>query len=59
MAVPNNLPITETLGIFVGITGFDWLTEGKAEPLEAIISAILAGLVIFTARCIARQRRKN
>ena len=40
MAFADNLPITESLGVFVGVTGLDWLTEGRAEPLNAALVAL-------------------
>ena len=59
MAFSDNLPISEALGVFVGITGFDWLTEGQAEPLDAAIAAIAAGAVIALARQVLKKSRKR
>lgn len=59
MAFADNLPISEALGVFVGITGFDWLTEGQAEPLDAAIAAIAAGAVIAIARLALKKYRKR
>ncbi len=59
MAFADNLPISEALGVFVGITGFDWLTEGQAEPLDAAIAAIAAGAVIAVARQVMKRLRKR
>lgn len=50
MAFADNLPISESLGVFVGVAGFEWLTEGQAEPLKAALAAIAAGVVIAVAR---------
>ena len=50
MAFADNLPISESLGVFVGVTGFDWLTEGQAEPLKAVIAAIAAGAIVAVSR---------
>ncbi len=59
MAFADNLPISESLGVFVGVTGFDWLTEGQAEPLKAALAAITAGAIIAVARQIFRKRRQR
>ena len=40
MAFVDNLPVSESLGVFVGIAGYDWLAEGQAEPLKAAIAAV-------------------
>ncbi|WP_412480910.1 hypothetical protein [Azonexus sp. IMCC34839] len=57
MAFADNLPISESIGVFVGISGFDWLTEGRAEPLSAAVAAIGAGTVIYLARYWLRKRK--
>jgi hypothetical protein len=59
MAFADNLPISESLGVFVGVTGFDWLTEGQAEPLKAAIAAIAAGAIIAVARQVLNKRGKR
>jgi hypothetical protein len=59
MAFADNLPISESLGVFIGITGFDWLSEGQAEPLKAAVTAIAAGAVIAVARHWLNKRRKR
>lgn len=59
MAFSDNLPISESLGVFVGITGFDWLAEGQAEPLKAAIAAIAAGGIIAIARYLLKGRGKR
>ena len=41
----------------VGVAGFDWLTEGQAEPLKALLSALVAGGVILAARRLVRKGR--
>ena len=55
----DNLPISESLGVFVGITGFDWLSEGHAEPVKAAIAAVAAGGIIAIARQLLKQHRKR
>jgi len=59
MAFADNLPISESLGVFVGVAGFDWLTDGQAEPLNAALAAIAAGAAIIAARRWLKRRRKD
>lgn len=59
MAFADNLPINESFGVFVGVSGYDWLTEGQAEPLKAISVALAAGAVLVIARYWLRRRRKD
>ena len=59
MAFSDNLPINESLGVFVGMAGMDWLVDGQAEPMKALFAALAAGVVIFVARYWLRKRRKN
>ena len=30
MAFADNLPVSESFGVFVGVAGFDWLADGQA-----------------------------
>lgn len=57
MALSDHLPVSETLGVFVGITGFDWLSEGRADPVKAAIAAVAAGAIIAIARQMLKKRR--
>ena len=59
MAFADNLPINESLGVFVGVAGMDWLVDGQAEPVRALLAAIAAGSVILVVRHWRRKRRKN
>lgn len=59
MAFADNLPISESFGVFVGVAGFDWLADGHAEPIKAIAAAIIAGVVIVAGRRWQKRRRKN
>ena len=59
MAFSDNLPISESLGVFIGITGFDWLSEGQAEPVKAAITAIAAGAIIAFARQWSKKRNRH
>jgi hypothetical protein len=59
MAFADNLPINESLGVFVGVAGMDWLVDGQAELLRAMLAAIIAGGVIFVVRLWRGKRRTN
>ncbi|PKO90926.1 MAG: hypothetical protein CVU16_08815 [Betaproteobacteria bacterium HGW-Betaproteobacteria-10] len=59
MAFADNLPLSESFGVFVGVAGFDWLTDGQAEPLKAALAAVAAGAVIVAARHWRKKHRKN
>jgi hypothetical protein len=59
MAFADNLPISESFGVFVGVAGFDWLTDGQAEPLKAAAAAIATGVIILAARRWQKNRRKD
>ena len=57
MALMDKLPLSESLGVFIGITGFDWLTEGRAEPLKAGAASIVVGLLIELGRHWMKRKR--
>ncbi len=57
MAFGDGLPITESVGVFVGIAGIDWLADGYAEPLKAAVIAISAGFIILIVRKLSRSRK--
>lgn len=59
MAFTDNLPINESLGVFVGVAGFDWLADGHAEPLKALAVALAAGAIIVVARRLMKKRSKD
>jgi hypothetical protein len=59
MAFADNLPLSETLGVFVGVAGLDWLTDGHAEPVNAALIALAAGAVLLAARRWLKTRRKQ
>lgn len=59
MAFADNLPISESLGVFVGVAGIDWLTDGQAEPLNAALAAIATGAVILAARRWLKRHAKD
>lgn len=57
MQAPAQLPISESLAVFLGVTGCEWLIEGSAEPVNALAMALAAGVTIHVVRC--RRRRKD
>lgn len=59
MAAGHELPISETIGIFLGVTGVDWLADGYAEPLKAVGFALAAGAAIFVAREWMKKRHRK
>lgn len=59
MSFADNLPISESFGVFVGVAGFDWLADGQAEPIKAAVAAIAAGAVILATRRWLHSRRKD
>jgi hypothetical protein len=59
MSFGQHLPVSETLGVFVGVTGFDWLTEGQAEPIKALVASVIAGALLITARYFCKRRRHS
>lgn len=59
MAFADNLPINESLGVFVGVAGIDWLADGQAEPLKAVAVAMIVGAVILIARRWLKHRTKD
>ncbi|MBS1188415.1 MAG: hypothetical protein H6R10_207 [Rhodocyclaceae bacterium] len=59
MAAGHDFPISETIGIFLGVTGVDWLADGYAEPLKAVALALAAGTAIFLGREWMKKRRRK
>lgn len=59
MAFADNLPINESLGVFVGVAGLDWLADGQAEPVKALVAAVAAGAAILAVRHWLKHRRKD
>ena len=39
--------------------GLDWLADGQAEPLNAVLAAVAAGAAIVAARHWLKRRRKD
>lgn len=59
MSLSDHLPISESLGVFVGVAGIDWLVDGHAEPLKAAIVAIASGAAIAVTRHWLKKRHKD
>lgn len=59
MAFADNLPISESLGVFVGVAGMDWLADGHAEPMKAVLAAVATGIVIVAARLWLKRRKRD
>lgn len=59
MAFADNLPVNEALGVFVGVAGMDWLADGQAEPLKALLAAVVSGAAIVAVRQWRKRRRKD
>ena len=58
MAFADNFPLSESVGVFVGVAGFDWLADGNAEILRALAAGILAGIILFAVRRWSQRRRR-
>ena len=58
MAFVDHFPFAESVGVFVGVAGFEWLTEGQAELLNATVAAAISAGVISAVRRL-RQHRPN
>jgi hypothetical protein len=59
MAFADNLPLSESVGVFLGVSGLDWLADGHAEPVFAAIAAVVAGAAIVIARRFLRSRDRH
>jgi len=59
MAFADNFPVSESIGVFVGVAGFDWLADGQAEPIKAVVAAVAAGAVLMAARHWLKHHRKD
>ncbi len=59
MAFADNLPISESHGVFGGVEGIAWLVDGQAEPIRAVLAAVAVGGAIFVTRRWLKHRRKG
>ena len=55
----DDFPVSEAAGVFVGVAGFDWLAEGRASPLKALLCALAVACFIFLVRTWIDLRRKR
>jgi hypothetical protein len=55
----DRLPVNESLGVFLGVAGFDWLADGQADPVDALLAAIVAGGIIFAVRQMRDKQRTD
>jgi hypothetical protein len=46
----KNLPSSETLAVFLGVSGFDWLINGKADLIVSLAIALTVGVAIYFFR---------
>ena len=57
MALMDHVPVHETLGVFVGLSGYDWLSEGRTDALHAAMVSLAAGAIISVVRYQRRKRQ--
>lgn len=54
---PSGLPLSESLGVFLGVLGLQWLIDGQADILLALGLALATAVLILILRRL--QRRKE
>ena len=59
MAFVDHFPLAESLGVFVGVSGFEWLAEGQAELMNALLAAAVGGGIISAARRLKQRRNRK
>lgn len=59
MALPDDLPISESLAVFFGVAGFQWLSSGRAGLLDALLPALLFGASVFAIRRWRERKRRE
>lgn len=59
MSLGDALPISESIGVFVGVSGIDWLADGQADAGKAALIAAGAGALIFIIRLWLQRRRAD
>jgi lipopolysaccharide export LptBFGC system permease protein LptF len=57
LAVSGDLPFHESLAVFLGVTGTQWLIEGDADPFIALLLALAVGVAIGLARYLRSIHR--
>jgi predicted transporter len=59
MALPDDLPISESLAVFFGVAGFQWLSAGRAELIDSLLPALIVGATLFIARRWRDRKRRE
>lgn len=59
MSFGDGLPVSESIGVFVGVSSIDWLTDGRAEPIKAAAAAIAVGAVLYLIRTLLKRNRPD
>lgn len=59
MPLPDDIPVSESLAVFLGVTGFQWLTEGRAGLLLPFFLAALSGCIILAIRRHRKRRDRE
>lgn len=59
MALPDDLPVSESLAVFFGVAGFQWLTAGRAGLIDSLLPALIVGAAIFFARRWRERKRPD
>jgi hypothetical protein len=54
----KKFPLAEGIGIFIGILAWDLLSEGRLDPLKALLIAVPCALVWYAIRCRKHDARK-
>jgi hypothetical protein len=54
----KKFPFAEGVGIFVGILAWDLLSEGRLNPLKALLIAVPCTLVWYAIRCWRHGTRR-
>lgn len=56
---PSTFPLSECLGIFIGVVAWDLLTEGQLEVTKALLISIPTSLAWFAVRCWRSKHHNN
>lgn len=57
---PPPFPLSEGIGIFIGIVAWDVLRAGEMELLKASLIAATGALIWYGARCwLSRRKRRG
>lgn len=56
---PPPFPVTEGIGIFIGIVAWDVLSAGEMELLKASLIAATGALIWYGARCWSSRRKRR